>query len=171
VSQEKEDQVTEDIADAVGFLQHLSDRYGSRNFFLGRRYDEALDDLLRQPERHGDPRVLAQGALRNAAKKIDRRNQIALIEPVGDRLPEVLFEPEVATEVPAWFRGLAAPDRAALGLVALGFGPAAAAQQLDLPAERFRVRLFRARSRAAVALAVAAWPFPRLFAETKESLT
>lgn len=148
--------MTEDVADAVGFLQHLSDRYGSRNFFLGRRYDEALDDLLRQPERRGDPRMLAQGALRNAAKKIDRRNQIALIEPVGDRLPEVSLEPEDVTELPVWFRDLAAPDRVALGLIALGFGPAAAAQQLELPAERFRVRLFRARSRAAGALAVAA---------------
>ena len=47
-------------------------------------YDRALDELLRQPDRDGDPEHLLGTALANARKHQRRRAAIATITPYGD---------------------------------------------------------------------------------------
>jgi hypothetical protein len=49
------------------------------------QYDHALDGLLRQPHRPGDPEHLLGAALANARKQLRRRRAIAATFSVGNR--------------------------------------------------------------------------------------
>jgi DNA-directed RNA polymerase specialized sigma24 family protein len=62
--------------DAIERLQRLSLSVGGRLNSSAARYDDALDRLLRDPERAGDPRELARQAERHARQLLARRSSI-----------------------------------------------------------------------------------------------
>jgi len=130
--------------------------------------EEALDDLVRNPDRSNDPEHLAGSAIARAKTKLQRRAELAPVTRELDHPEEVERSREhlslrlgpfpsatdhashqllMARDAIAR-SGLSARDRAYLRLVSGGLEAADIAAGCDEPVPLARVRLSRARSRA-----------------------
>lgn len=149
--------MTDDVAQAVRYLQELCLRRGRQNFQLNQRCEEALDDLVRSPNRVGPPHWLVRDATRNATKKLQARTEIATVEPRGN---VHLIDAGVLAQEPSdrvvWFEQLTHCDRELVGMLALGFNAADLAAVEGTTSEAVYPRLSRARARARAAYAAAA---------------
>jgi hypothetical protein len=144
-----------DVATAIASMQSLVSRYESNNYWRAEQAEEALNILLLQPERQGNPRYLARNALADAAKKLKRRAaqtsdpELApdwIKNQVTDGLEFLLIETADLLS-----RRLNPRDRALLAQAYRGISLDEMAQSLRLPIARIRERLSRARLRARTA--------------------
>ena len=68
--------MTQDVFQAVQELQRLSCRYFYSSPYLTERTDRALDSLLRNPSKSGNPHHLVRNTLSDARKILHRRSEI-----------------------------------------------------------------------------------------------
>jgi hypothetical protein len=129
-------------------------------------YDQALDELLRQPDRDGDPERLLANAIANARKRFRRRQEIAPVVSYGGPVGLVdLFFPGEPDHGPGVIDALewlgSAPltrsEQTALMLEAHGFDAPFVAAGTSLTVNAARQRLTRARSSARTARVRHAW--------------
>ncbi len=151
-----------EFAQAVATLQGYAGTAASRSHYLTERYDEALNDLLRNPARAGDAGELVDAALANARKKLAHRpalmpraasDSLARLDETG--ATGTAPEPAVADELPAWFTKLKPRTRRLIALTALGFPPREVARLEGLTPQQSWVALSRARLRARALLEAA----------------
>lgn len=76
--------MTGDVITAVERLQGLSNRYFACDPYKTDCIDLALDAILRNPDKKGDPSCLVRNALGDARKTMRRHYRIHPIEPFGD---------------------------------------------------------------------------------------
>jgi hypothetical protein len=141
-----------DIAGAIALLQARASFYESRDHWRTEQAEEALNLLLAQPERQGDPKYLVRNALADARKKLSRRAEILnlhgseidwLEEETSDDFAGLLIETtDFLTHC------LDPADRALLELACCGEAADAIATRFGLPIARVREELSRARARA-----------------------
>lgn len=135
---------------AVKALQDRCSREQRQN--LGEVLEEALDDLVRNPDRPGDPDFLAGSAVARARTKLKRRAEIAPTVPLekvsepatGDSAKHEAMLARDAIER----SDLTARDRHYLRLVAAGADSREIAELEGVAVSLARVRLSRARNRA-----------------------
>ncbi len=148
------------VVDACAILQSRIARIESSSHWRTEQAEEALSELVRHPDREGHPLRLAQNALSNARKKLDRRAALqerhlrSLTFGVERQQSEDLAH--LVVELSDLLRQGAARDREILGLAAVGLDSEQIAVVLELPEPRVRERLSRARRRARATWAEAA---------------
>jgi hypothetical protein len=151
---------------AVAELQGCAQTAAPRSHYLTERYDEALNDLIRNPDRPGDVDRLIGAAINNSRKKIALRraptpraaSDVLLILEItgGSGTTPAPREPD---ELPEWFTRLSPRARRLLGLSALGFRPAEIAQiaQIEGVSPKYAWEaLSRARAEARASIEAAA---------------
>jgi DNA-directed RNA polymerase specialized sigma24 family protein len=153
--------MTEDVTAAVLRLQ-TSLMHGRLKPWRAEQTEEALNGLLKHPNRTGNPYHLERNALSEARKKLQRRDQL-----LGEHMAEidVMAETGSLTEasdgdgydvlrsdvIDSVRRTSSEPDRKILA-VALGGGSARdVAEAIGIPYDAAKVRLSRARQRARTA--------------------
>ena len=130
----------------------------------GEVLEEALDDLVRSPERIGDHDHLVGSALARARTKVHRRRRLAPVVARIDEQPEAPATDSVLTVTPITTdneshelievrdlierSSLPARDRGYLRLVSTGFDARDIASLEELPLSQVRVRMSRAHRRA-----------------------
>jgi|SRR6478672_5420808 len=154
------------VAKAIEVLQLRTLR--ERRSREGEILEEALDDLVRNPERDNDPEHLARSAVARARTKLQRRAEIApvtreldrpdeeegLRERLSLRLGPMPSSTDNASHQLLMARdaiarsGLSKRDRAYLRLISDGFEASDIAADYDEPLPLVRVHLSRARNRA-----------------------
>ena len=99
--------LTDDVAVAILRMQNGVRRLETRSLFLTERYEAALDDLVRNPHRTGEPRHLIRNALSNARKRNARRARLHSVESLSDK-ELVVLDPNssTATQLFEWNRTL-----------------------------------------------------------------
>jgi hypothetical protein len=137
----------------IGAIRALQDRCSrERRKNVGEVLEEALDDLVRNPNRDGDPDFLAGSAVARARTKLKRRAEIAPsvpLENVSEPATDDRGKHEVLMAKDAVERsGLTAKDRCYLRLVATGAGSREIAELEGVAVSLARVRVSRAHSRA-----------------------
>lgn len=151
-----------DFAHAVATLQGYAHRAESRNYILAERYEEALNDLVRNPGRVGNPAELVDAALTNARQKLAHRGRamprpatptLAALEPLGVLGVVAEVAPE---ESPSWPDALKPRTRRLLGLTALGYKPRDIAALENIAPATVWVALSRARAEARLLVELAA---------------
>jgi DNA-directed RNA polymerase specialized sigma24 family protein len=144
-----------EFVQAVAELQGCARTAASRSHYLTERYDEALNDLVRNPDRPGDAARLVGIAINNGRKKIAHRatrtpraasDALAIIEITGGA--ETTPAPAEPEELPEWFTDLSPRTRQLLGLSALGFRPAEIAEIEGVSPKYAWESLSRARAEA-----------------------
>jgi hypothetical protein len=152
----------DDFAQAVAALQELTSQAESRSYLLTERYEEALNDLVRNPNRPGARDELIKVAVANARKKLARRAERAPLPatPTVEIVAETAIRystppPESASPAP-WVDRLRPRSRRLLGLTALGFPPRELALLENLTPQQTWVALSRARTEGRVCLLEAA---------------
>jgi hypothetical protein len=133
-------------------LQARASFYETRDHWRTEQAEEALNLLLAQPKRHGDPKYLVRNALADARKKLSRRAEILnlhsseidwLEEEISDNFAGLLIETaDFLTHC------LDPADRALLELACCGETTDVIASRFGLPIARAREELSRARARA-----------------------
>jgi len=119
---------------------------------VGEVLEEALDDLVRNPDRQGDPNFLAGSAVARARTKLNRRAEIAPTVPL-EKVSEPAIDDSAKHEAvlarDAVERGgLTARDRHYLHLVAAGADSREIAELEGVAVSLARLRVCRARHRA-----------------------
>jgi DNA-directed RNA polymerase specialized sigma24 family protein len=151
-----------EFAKAAATLQRITQTSASRSHFLTERYDEALNDLVRNPDRPGDARQLVDVALTNSRKKLAHRAPVTprassetldLLEPTGGI--GTTAAPTEPDELPDWFVKLRPRTRRLIGLSALGFEPGDVARLDGVSRKSAWEALSRARAEARAALEAA----------------
>lgn len=141
-----------DFAQAVATLQGYAQRAQSRNYVLAERYDEALNDIVRNPGRSGSATELVDISLANARKKLAHRAAVMprpatptleLLGPLGGLGIAVAAD---LSEPVGWPQALRPRTRRLLGLTALGFRPRDLAVLDATSPAQARVALCRARA-------------------------
>lgn len=157
--------MTDDVAKAIKFLQERLLRRKHNNYWT-ERIELALDDLVRNPQRRGNPYYLARNALANSGKVLRRRREICRIKLMSDLTPgnetaslpalevfeEACCDLMSAAELLNDNSPLPTNDRELLKLAAIGYGASEIAAFQGSSPERVRVRLCRARTRIRAAL-------------------
>lgn len=157
--------MTNDVAKAIEFLQKRLLR-GKHNSYWTERIELALDDLVRNPQRRGNPHYLARNALANSGKVLRRRSEICRINLMDDLAPgnetaslpalkvfeEACCDLMSVAELLNDSLLLTNNDRELLKLAAVGYGASELAAFQESSPERVRVRLCRARARIKAAL-------------------
>jgi len=145
--------MNDNVTKAVMRLQARLDR--TSNPWRAEQAEEALNILLSQPDRDGDPQHLMRNALADASKKLKRRTKILaeytnMVQVLSDQASDGfgILLVEVTDLVN---RGLSAADQALLGLFLDGAEANEIANDLQLPVARVRERLSRTRARARAA--------------------
>jgi DNA-directed RNA polymerase specialized sigma24 family protein len=145
----------DEFVQAVATLQGYTRTAASRSHYLTERYDEALNDLIRNPDRPGDSDRLVAVAVSNSRKKIALRgvrtpraasDALAILEITGGA--RTTSPPSEPQELPEWFTRLRPRSRHLLGLSALGFRPAEIAQIEGVSPKYAWEALSRARAEA-----------------------
>jgi hypothetical protein len=143
------------FAQAVATLQGYAQHAESRSHFLTERYEEALNDLVRNPHRAGDAAVLVDGALANARKKLAHRGELMPrpASPTLEALDAVggcgqTAAPALPEEPPQWAAALKPRSRRLVGLTAIGFRAVDLARLEELSTPQTWVALSRARAEA-----------------------
>lgn len=168
--------MTDDVVRAIALLQ----RRGRGSPYWNERLERALDDLVVNPDRTGNPHYLARNALSNAGQLMDRRQAICPISLIGgptelDAYCDLLAAPrdgsrpqprsamttdagrqaEVDLRLLLDGSALSPADRSLLGELADGVSSAEAAARRHLPVHVMRIRISHARRRARQHLDVA----------------
>jgi DNA-binding CsgD family transcriptional regulator len=174
--------MTDDVVAAIAILQERCRREGDRSPYWNERIERALDDLVRNPNRTGNPHHLVRNALSNAGQMLDRRRQLCSIQFVGTPADlEVYLDldhrgmldgrrrlhtarpgswDDAADHhriaVASWLAHapLTRKDRRLLQLLAHGTEADEIAAHDNAPVHRVRVQVSRARQRASALLAV-----------------
>lgn len=141
--------MNEEILGAVAALQGRCSR--ERRQYDGEVLEEALDDLVRNPQRRGEPDYLAGSAVARARTKLRRRAEIApcvSLEKVAGLVVddngkhEAIMARDVVDRI-----SLPSRDRRYLHLVAAGAESREIAEHEGVSLPLARVRLSRARKR------------------------
>src|SRR2546430_6590067 len=74
--------MTNDVAAAIAILQRGCLGAIGASCYWSERYELALDDLLRKPNRVGNPHHLVRNALSNARKRMEARKHVAVFDPL-----------------------------------------------------------------------------------------
>lgn len=165
--------------DVVLAIQQLQGRIGrvptTRNRYWTERYERALDELVRNPDKTGNPTYLARNASANAGKVLKRRLELCtpiqnsedddavgrqprgvsvLKDPAATRALEEVEDTVAAGElrlvIDAWFAeaDLSDRDRTVVEILLREGDEYDVARQLDLTLSQARVCVSRARARA-----------------------
>lgn len=153
-------------ADAVRVIQDRLNAVEHFNYGQAERYEAALDDLLRNPDRDGPVGYLVRNASAYGLKRVARRNRLAPRQlPLGDPASSDAAD---ALPVDDSFRHLVvevqdlidradlnAFERLALSRLLAGDDAAAIAELTGIPLARVQERIARARSKARSAVTAA----------------
>ncbi|MGE5483447.1 MAG: hypothetical protein ACM3X4_00325 [Ignavibacteriales bacterium] len=151
--------MTTDVIHAIEIVQKKSLASCSNGFL--ERCDLALDSLVRNPDRTGDPRHLARNALADARKKLRVREQKCGLGLLEDVTTLVLKNPKysVSDEIPlaeihvADFlerSGLDPKDKSILAMLYQGASSDSIASRYEVSVQNARVWISRARKRARI---------------------
>jgi DNA-directed RNA polymerase specialized sigma24 family protein len=148
-----EDEVNNAVCEAVALVQGFSCHYESRSHHVTECCEEALNDLVRNPARSGEPIDLVHTAMRNARKKLRRRSDVATIKAAtplidDDRGLFGVVAPPALFEEPAWLGALSPSARRLVALDSLGFTRDEIAADADVSKSQLYVLLSRARAAA-----------------------
>jgi hypothetical protein len=165
--------MTDEVAAAIDLLQRRCWRQGHGSPYWNERLERALDDLVANPDRTGNPHYLARNALSNAGHVMDRRQEICLMSLIGGSAELETYcdllaaprdgsrpQPRSATTTDAGRQAeidlrllldgsaLSLADRNLLGELADGASSTEAAARRHLPVHVMRIRISHARRRA-----------------------
>lgn len=150
--------LTHDSYEACLLLQARISHFQHRSHWLTEQAEEALTEMLRHPDRTGNPHHLVRNALSNAKKKLNRRNaRHQRPDPAlrwGAGGPESADFAEV--EIIDLVNRLSESDQEVLTPLIEGRDADQIAEILGHSVFRTRKRISRARSRARLALQEAA---------------
>lgn len=145
---------------ACAMLQKRIARYETVNHWLTEQAEEALNELVTRPNLTGEPNHLVRNALSNARKKLKRREALmdyhspnitfGVDRAITDALPQAEFD------LLAVINHLPEQDRRLLEFVAADLDAVKIAALVQLPVQRTRERISRARNRARIAWKAAA---------------
>ena len=122
--------------------------------------DRALDEIVRNPDNPSPYLWQVRSARANAAKVVQARREVVTLDTSGEDEPSVVEDAATTdtgygvVEIREWLRTssrLTEPDRTLLTAVADGQDSEHLAEVLELPVQRVRERLSRARKRAGIA--------------------
>jgi hypothetical protein len=142
--------VKDNVTKAVALLQA---RTRTRDPWRAEQAEEALNFLLSKPDRTGDPQRLVRNALAEASKKLRRRAKIFTenidrIQMVNGQANDGLGTLRFDLTNLIRRGGFNARDRSLLSRALDGSEAEDIAQELQIPIQRARERLSRARARA-----------------------
>lgn len=140
------------VVEACVTLQRRIARTQGYNQWLTDQAEEALTELVNNPDRSDPPAHLIRNALSNASKKLNRRGDLeeAFLPTLtfGSDRPTYSNTAENIIDVGRVLHSMPAASRSLLELAADGSEAEELADELGLPTQRVRERLSRARNQA-----------------------
>lgn len=140
------------VVEACAMLHKQVARYQRYNHWLTERAEEALVELVGNPERTDPPPHQVRNALSNASKKLKRRHELMdEFSPTltfGIDRPVLHLAAESIHDIESVVSRMSSEDRSLIEAAADESGAEELAEQLCVPVQRARERLSRARARA-----------------------
>jgi DNA-directed RNA polymerase specialized sigma24 family protein len=149
--------ISSEVQSALLDLQHRNAQ--ARDLFEIDRIERALDEIVRNAENTSPARHQVRSAMANASKMLKKRRSIVVVSleqyfANGHGEPDRDEPGYMAVELKQWIDSLpSVSDRILLNRLAAGADVAILAREEDVPEQRIRERIARARRRAKTDLA------------------